>query len=207
MREIISSISKAIRSFVRSPRTSFGIIATVALAGEHVVIVSATVFSIVNSVLLRPYRIRMVTAFVVCSFALGSCSRAPEQPAKEIEMAGNDQMKFDVTAFDVKAGQKVSVTLKNVGSLPKEAMGHDFTLLDKNTDVPKFVEGGMTHKETDYIPPDQKFRVLAKTKLLGPGESDTVSFTAPHAPGPYDYICIFPGHYASGMKGVMTVTP
>jgi Copper binding proteins, plastocyanin/azurin family len=25
--------------------------------------------------------------------------------------------------------------------------------------------------------------------------------------GPYDYVCTFPGHYASGMKGVMTVTP
>jgi azurin len=123
---------------------------------------SVFVTSIVNSVLLRPYRIPIVTAFVVYGFALGCCSRAVERPPKEIQMTGNDQMKFDVTAFDVKVGQKVSVTLKNVGSLPKEAMGHDFILLAKDTDVPKFVEAAMTHKETDYIPPDQKFRVLAK---------------------------------------------
>jgi azurin len=147
-------------------------------------------------------------AAVLLAFSfLTACSRAPEMPPKEIEMTGNDQMKFDVTTFDVKAGQKVSVTLKNIGSLPRESMGHDFTLLDKNTDVVKFVADGSTHKETDYIPPDQKFRVLAKTKLLGPGESDTVTFNAPSVPGSYDYICIFPGHYASGMKGAMTVTP
>jgi azurin len=152
---------------------------------------------------LRP----VVVGFAACVFLVEACSRAPELPPKEIQMTGSDQMKFDVTAFEVKAGQKVSVTLKNVGSLPKDAMGHDFTLLDKNTEIAKFVLDGATHKETDYIPPDQKFRVLAKTKLLGPGEFDTVTFTAPRVPGPYDYICIFPGHYASGMKGVMTVTP
>jgi azurin len=139
--------------------------------------------------------------------AIAGCSRGPELPPKEIQMTGNDQMKFDVTAFEVNAAQKVSLTLKNVGTMPKEAMGHDFNLLDKNTDIPKFVEAGASHKETDFIPPEQKFRVLAKTKLLGPGESDTVMFTAPHVPGTYDYICSFPGHYASGMKGVMTVTP
>lgn len=144
---------------------------------------------------------------VIWFFGFAGCSREPELPPKEIQITGNDQMKFDVTAFEVKAGQKVSLTLKNVGSLPKDAMGHDFTLLDKNTDVAKFATDGSTHKETEYVPPDQKFRVLAKTKLLGPGESDTVTFSAPRVPGPYDYICVFPGHYASGMKGVMTVTP
>lgn len=136
-----------------------------------------------------------------------ACQRAIEAPPKDIQITGDDQMKFDVTAFEVKAGEKVSVTIKNIGTLPKEGMAHNFTLLDKNTDVQKFVESGTTHKESEYIPPEQKFRVLATTKLTGPNESDTITFAAPHVPGPYDYICTFPGHYASGMKGVMTVTP
>lgn len=157
----------------------------------------------------RPTRCIAVLVLVCCAlfYLLGACSHAPETPAKEIQLTGNDQMKFDLTEFEVKPGQKVSVTLKNVGTLPKEAMGHDFNLLDKNTDIAKFVEAGASHKETDFIPPDQKFRVLAKTKLLGPGESDTITFRAPQVPGAYDYICSFPGHYASGMKGVMTVAP
>jgi azurin len=63
----------------------------------------------------------------------------------------------------------------------------------------------MPHPERDYIAFEQEFYVLAKTKLLGPGESDSVTFTAPRVAGAYDYICTFPEHYAGGMKGVMNV--
>jgi azurin len=132
-------------------------------------------------------------------------SRESQLPAKAVEITVNDEMKYDVTAFEVKPAQKVQLTVKNIGKLPKETMGHEVVVLDKNTDAAKFVEDGLTHTETDFIPPEQKFRVLAHTKLLGPGESDTITFTAPRIPGPYDYICTFPGHFASGMKGTMTV--
>ena len=47
-------------------------------------------------------------------------------------------------------------------------------------------------------------KVIAKTKLVGAGESDTITFTAPAA-GVYDYICTFPAHVTVGMHGVMTV--
>jgi azurin len=47
--------------------------------------------------------------------------------------------------------------------------------------------------------------VLAHTKLLGPGESETVTFNAPFIPGEYPFFCSFPGHYSQGTKGVMTV--
>jgi len=46
--------------------------------------------------------------------------------------------------------------------------------------------------------------VIASTKMLGPGETATVTFTAP-APGVYDYICTFPGHALAGMRGTLTV--
>ena len=48
-----------------------------------------------------------------------------------------------------------------------------------------------------------KGSVLANTKVVGGGEKDTIEFTAP-APGTYDYICTFPGHYAI-MKGKLVV--
>ena len=47
--------------------------------------------------------------------------------------------------------------------------------------------------------------MLAHSKLLGPGESETVTFNAPFVPGEYLYLCSFPGHYAQGTKGIMTV--
>ena len=40
--------------------------------------------------------------------------------------------------------------------------------------------------------------------MIGGGESDTITFTAPKK-GSYTYICTFPGHYGL-MKGVLIVS-
>jgi len=129
----------------------------------------------------------------------------PSLPEKKVEITGNDQMKFDVMAIEAKPGQKVTVTLKNVGTMPKMSMGHNFVLLTQDQDPAKFVEASQTSMGTEYIGPDVKNKVIAHTKLLGPGESDTISFAAPRKAGTYTYICSFPGHYAIGMKGILTV--
>ena len=114
-------------------------------------------------------------------------------------------MKYDVTRIDAKPGQKITVTLKDVGTAPKFSMGHNFTLLNRGTDVNKFIEAGAEHPNTAYIAPTMKGNVIASTKLLGPGESDTISFRAPTLPGEYDFVCTFPGHAAVGMKGKLVV--
>jgi azurin len=108
-------------------------------------------------------------------------------------------------AIEAKPAQKVTVTLRNISTIPKISMGHNFVLLDKNVDPPKFIETSQTHMGSDYIAPELLSKVLAHTKLLGPGETDTISFAAPRTPGAYIYICSFPGHFAIGMKGVLTV--
>jgi azurin len=136
-----------------------------------------------------------------------ACSRAPEAPPKEVQIQADDKMRFDVTAFDAKPGQKITVTIKNIGTTPKFSMGHNFVLLDKtvNTDnVTKFLDAASTEAAHDYVPPGSK-EVLAHSKLLGPSETDTVTFTAPYVPGEYLYLCSFPGHYSQGTKGFMTV--
>ena len=122
-------------------------------------------------------------------------------------MTADDDTKFNVTSFEVRPGQQVTLTLKNIGELPKEAMAHNWVLLERNTNATGLVKAGEEHPESDYINPEHARRSLAKTKLLGPGESDSVTFTAPYDPGPYEYICTFPEHYGRGMKGTMTVAP
>lgn len=129
----------------------------------------------------------------------------PNLPEKKVEITGNDQMKFDVVAIEAKPAQKITVTLKNIGTMPKISMGHNFVLLAQDMDPNKFVEAGTPHMGKDFIAPELANKVLAHTKLLGPGESDSISFAAPRTPGTYTYICSFPGHYAIGMKGVLTV--
>jgi len=144
---------------------------------------------------------------LVCSallYSVTGCSRAPEAPPKTVEINADDKMKFDVTAFDAKPGQKISLTLKNVGTTPKFSMGHNCVVLDRNVNVQNFLDAASTNAAHDYVPPDAK-GVIAHTKLLGPGESDTVTFNAPYVPGDYPFFCAFPGHYSQGTKGVMTV--
>lgn len=126
-------------------------------------------------------------------------------PLKEIVITGNDQMQFSQNDFKVSPGQQVKVLFKNVGTMPKESMGHNWVLLKDTADTAKFVEDGFASASNDYISPEHEGDVIKHTKILGPGESATVVFTAPTKPGPYDYVCTFPGHFAVGMKGVMTV--
>ncbi|HJX24695.1 MAG TPA: plastocyanin/azurin family copper-binding protein, partial [Chthoniobacterales bacterium] len=128
-------------------------------------------------------------------FSVTGCSRAPEAPPKQVQINADDKMKFDLTAFEATPGQKISVTLKNVGTTPKFSMGHNFIMLDRSVNVGNaqtFLDKASTEAAHDYVPPGSK-DVLAHTKLLGPGESDTVTFNAPFIPGEYLYLCSFPG--------------
>jgi len=152
-------------------------------------------------------------AFVVlgCSallISLNGCSRAPEAPPKEVTVQADDKMKFDVTAFDVSPGQKVQITLKNIGTTPKFSMGHNLVVLDKQITEQniqaRLLDPASTEAAHDYVPPNDK-NVIKATKLLGPNETDTITFTAPFVPGQYLYVCSFPGHYTQGTKGYMSV--
>jgi azurin len=138
---------------------------------------------------------------------LSGCSKPPEGPPKTVEIQADDKMRYDVTAFDAKPGQKISVTFKNIGTAPKASMGHNFVLLDHTIttgNVQKFLDVASTNAEHDYVPLRSK-DVLAHSKLLGPNETEVVTFNAPFVVGDYLYVCSFPGHYSQGTKGVMTV--
>lgn len=111
---------------------------------------------------------------------------------------GNDQMKFDTELIRVQAGQDVQLTFKNVGTMPKESMGHNFVILQPGVDLAEFGGEAASAVDTDYIPASLVSSVIAHTKLLGPGEEDVITFQL--EPGVYDYICSFPGHYGI-MKG------
>lgn len=119
-----------------------------------------------------------------------------------VEITGNDQMKFNVTTIEAKAGEQLKVVLTNVGTLPKEAMGHNWVLLQKGTDAMAFANAAVAAKDKDYIPDSMKDKVIAHTALLGPRKSDEVIFTVP-PPGEYPFLCSFPAHFAVGMKGVL----
>jgi azurin len=153
-----------------------------------------------------------LTAFAENSTATAAAATTPAAAtprdtaaAQTVELTANDTMKFSQTEIKAKAGQSVTVTFKNVGTLPKTAMGHNFILLKSDDLAQGFIQDSLQAGETDYIPENHKDDIIAHTKLLGPGESESVTFTAPSKAGTYPYFCSFPGHYAVGMKGELVV--
>ncbi len=120
-----------------------------------------------------------------------------------ITINGGDDMKFDLSEIKVKAGQTVKLTLKHTGTMAKNAMGHNFVLLAQGVDLKDFSSKAIAASTTDYVPAANESDVIAHTKLLGGGESDTIEFTAP-AKGTYEFLCSFPGHSAL-MKGTFIV--
>ena len=112
---------------------------------------------------------------------------------KKITITGNDTMQFDLKSFDVKAGEKVELTFKNIGKIPKIAMGHNLVILKKGISAIAFGQKalGAGANATNALPDSVKGDTITATKLLGPDESETITFTAPEA-GDYEYVCTFP---------------
>jgi azurin len=136
----------------------------------------------------------------------GAAAGAPTPASgRVIEITGNDSMKFSLTEIRAKPGESLSVTLTNIGTMPKFSMGHNWVLLKSPSMVDKFVAEAPQAATTDYIPASGKDAMLAHTRLLGPKETDTVTFQAPKEPGRYPFLCSFPGHYQVGMKGELIV--
>ncbi len=122
----------------------------------------------------------------------------------EIVVSCNDAMQFDKKEIEVPVGKVIKLTLKNVGKAPKIAMGHNLVILNKGADLQAWAMKAMPAKETDFIPADEESQkaILAYTKLLGPEEEDSITFTIKEA-GDYEFLCSFPGHFAL-MKGKIT---
>ena len=165
-----------------------------------------------------------LSLLIICGFAvaLAGCGKKDPAPAtserggtatevateasgRAVEITGNDTMKFSLTEIRAKPGESLSVTLSNVGTMPKMSMGHNWVLLKSADLVNAFVEAGSQSPTTDYIPANLKNDMLAHTRLLGPKEKDTVTFQAPKQPGRYPFVCSFPGHFQVGMKGDLIV--
>lgn len=115
-----------------------------------------------------------------------------------------EQMQYDTRYFVVQAGKPVEVTLDNADAMP-----HNLVITTPGAMQEVAVQAGtmpppMDDSKKAYIPDNPK--VLAALSMVQPEESATATFTAPAAPGEYDFVCTFPGHWVR-MYGVMLVVP
>ena len=119
---------------------------------------------------------------------------------------GNDALQFNSKAMSVNAScETVTVTLKHTGQLPANIMGHNWVLTKSSDFMPVAQAGGVAGLENEYVPQNDS-RVIAYSKIIGGGESTTVTFSASDLSSneSYTFFCSFPGHYAI-MQGSLTV--
>ncbi len=121
-------------------------------------------------------------------------TEATEPGISKVTVNADDQMKFDTKEIRVKAGSKVELTLHHIGKMDKKAMGHNLVIINGSMDLSMFAGAAAKAHDADYIPKGEEKNIIAHTKLLGGGESDTITFDAPE-PGVYHFLCTFPGHW------------
>jgi azurin len=133
-------------------------------------------------------------------------SAAPATTVAEITIKPDtaNPLAYDTKEFKVKSGQKVKLTFNNTH--PAVPQPHNIVIAkagskDKLLALAMQMATAPDGMAKGFIPesPD----ILFHTKLLQPGTSETLEFTAPAA-GDYPYICTFPGHGVI-MNGVMKV--
>jgi putative heme-binding domain-containing protein len=110
------------------------------------------------------------------------------------------QMIFDRRQIWVEAGKPAEILFDNVDIMPHNLV---ITAPGAMSEVGMAAERmGLEGQAKDFVPETPK--ILWATKLLLPGASQKLQFTAPAKTGAYPYVCTFPGHWLV-MNGVMNV--
>lgn len=129
-------------------------------------------------------------------------SRGGAQKPAELSLGtkGNE-LAFDQAGLRARAGQPIQLTFTNRAD-QGSGLQHNWVLVKhgaKDEVVTLAIQAGAGK---GYVP--ESPLVLAATRLLGPGESQTLRFQAPDQPGDYPYFCSVPGH-AKLLQGTLTV--
>lgn len=122
------------------------------------------------------------------------------------EIEGNDSMQYNVGSITVPAScSEFKITLKHTGKMPVTAMGHN-VVITKSADMQAVATDGVAAGAAANYVKAGDARVVAQTKMVGGGESTSVSFAVSKIKdgGPYQFFCSFPGHSAL-MKGTIAV--
>ena len=105
-----------------------------------------------------------------------------------------EQMRYDTPRLVVEAGKPFELIVENGDFMP-----HNLAIVKPGTrEKIGLASALMKPEELDrdgraYIPKTRD--ILDATKLLNPGQKQTLKITAPTTEGDYEYVCTFPGHY------------
>lgn len=104
-----------------------------------------------------------------------------------------EQMRYDTTRIVVEAGKPFEVILENGDMMP-----HNFVITEPGAREEVGTQAQTMKPTPDkqgrvYIPNNKK--IIAASRLLEPGQKETLKLTAPATPGNYDYVCTYPEHW------------
>ena len=130
--------------------------------------------------------------------ALAGLALADQAWSQECSLTieGNDQIQFNKKELRVsKSCKEVTVTLKHVGMLAANLMGHNWVLA-ATADYQALAQAGQGAGPPNYLPAGDK-RTLAATAVIGGGQETSVKFDISGlTPGAdYTYFCSFPAHF------------
>ncbi len=129
-----------------------------------------------------------LAGWLLCTTAWGQeCTQTIE---------GNDLLQFNLAEMRVSAAcGEVTVTLKHVGMLPVNVMGHNW-VLTTTADYMPVAAAGQAAGPPGYMPAGDS-RIIANTEMIGGGEETSVTFDIAglEAGGDYTFFCTFPGHF------------
>lgn len=131
---------------------------------------------------MKKYWKSMIAALAAAALVLAACG-----PQTATLSSGMAEFEFSPTSWTVPAGAEVTLTLSNDGTVD-----HNWVLM----------EGGYT-AEAPFDEQDQTHVIFETT--VEPGQTETVTFTAPDSPGTYQVVCSIAGHREAGMEGTLTV--
>ncbi len=108
---------------------------------------------------------------------------------------------FDQSSIQVPFGKTVQLTYINQADANSE-ISHNVAIVKLGAE--KELDENLKKHDYDLDKIDQSL-ILAKTKVLEPGQKDTITFK-PETKGVYTYICLMPAHgNMLGMKGFLNV--
>jgi len=104
-----------------------------------------------------------------------------------------EQMRYDLTRLVVEAGKPFEIILEN-----DDFMGHNLVITEPGAREEVGLQAQTMPPNPDregrvYVPKNKK--IIAASKLVEPGQKETLKLTAPKTPGDYDYLCSYPEHW------------
>jgi azurin len=102
--------------------------------------------------------------------------------------AVGETLGFNIDQITAASGSEVTITFDN----PSSNNQHNLVIVENGTKDAVAADGTPAGPANDWVAPGDA-RVIANTKLLNPGTSGEVTFTAP-ARGTYQFVCTYPGH-------------